>query len=139
MPNVKFECVITCTKDATLSLDGVQVPLHENGVTKSGEATVAAGATVHIHATLEGVIGSPWSLALTPSCPGSQPPKLWSRSGLIPEGGGLILNGDAKVPDDPCASKDGLELARLMMPESEFAPKVSAKKSVKKAGRKKTN
>lgn len=134
MSDVKLDCVLSCAGDATLTINGTDIDLDESSVTKSGEATVSSGSQIHIHATLEGVELSAWSLKITPSCPASQPPALWSRSGVFKkgEGGGLILNGDATVPDDPCSSSDGLRLARLVIPDTTApSPKKTTKKSKK--------
>lgn len=140
MPDVKFVCVLSCAGDAYLAINKTEIDLDESGVDKSCEVTVAAGSQMHIHATLEGVELSKWSVTITPRCPASQPPALWTRSDVFKtgEGGGIILNGDATVPDDPCASHDGLRLVRLVTPAL-ATPAVSHKdkKNLTRAPRKK--
>lgn len=123
MADVKFSCVLSCTSDAHLFINGNEIDLDESGADKSCEVTVPAGSQMHIHATLEGVELSKWSITITPSCPASQPKALWTRSDVFKKGagGGIILNGDATVPDDPCSSNDGLRLMRLTMPTSTAA------------------
>ena len=68
-----------------------------------------------MHAQLEGVKSSPWSLDITPECAGKQPPKLWSRSGTFKKGG-ILLDGKGLVPENPCGVSDGLELAQKHLP-----------------------
>jgi hypothetical protein len=135
VPNVTFECSITCTEAAHIWLDGTEVPLDESGLTKTGQLTLTVGDSVHIRAQLEGVKGSAWSLDITPVCPNTQPAKLWSRNGVF-EKGGLVLSGDATVPANPCASKDGLELAKVILPDKAKAQTTTAKKAAKKGAAK---
>lgn len=132
MADVTFDCSLTCTSDAHLWVNGDEVPLDESGLTKTGQFTTPTGTTVHLRAQLEGVKGSAWSLDITPECHGKQPQKLWTRSGVF-QNGGLILSGDAQVPADPCTSKDGLELAREVLPEKQSVPSKATKHAAKKA------
>lgn len=135
MADVTFDCSIICTSDAHLWVNGNEVPLDESTLTKTGQFTAQTGANVYLRAQLEGVKGSAWSLDITPECQGKQPQKLWTRSGVFKEGG-LILSGDAQVPADPCASKDGLELAREVLPEKMPATRKATKRAAKKAAAK---
>ncbi len=141
--DVTFECSISCTDRAEISLNNTPVPLDESQLVKTGKLTVKnVGATVHIKAQIEGVKGTAWSLDITPVCPNSQPPKLWHRSGTL-EKGGLILSGDAAVPANPCGSTDGMELSKVILPvkrvttpEGGKAAKKAAAKSPKNSSAK---
>jgi hypothetical protein len=121
-----FDCAISCTSDAHLWVDGVEVPLDESGFTKTGKFTAQTGKSITLKAQIEGAKGSGWTLDITPECPGKQPPKLWSRSGIF-KTGGVMLSGAGQAPDDPCVANDGLDLVHEVLPEQATAPiKVSA-------------
>ena len=115
MATVRFDCSLTCASDAYLWVDGVEVRLDESGVTKTGRFQGQTGTSVKLHAQLEGLKGTAWSLDITPECKGSQPQKLWTRSGTFKKGG-VLLDGVGDIPDDPCAPKDGLVLTQKMLP-----------------------
>lgn len=132
MADLTFDCSLTCTSDAHLWVNDNEVQLDESGLTKTGQFTAKTGAKVHLRAQLEGVKDSAWSLDITPECQGKQPQKLWSRSGVFKEGG-LILSGDAQVPTDPCASKDGLDLAAEVLPRKRKLATKALKRAAKKA------
>lgn len=138
MANVTFDCSLTCTSDAHLWVNEGEVNLDESGLTKTGQFTAQTRATLTLRATLEGVKSSAWSLDITPECPGSQPQKLWTRSGTFKKGG-ISLSGTGKVPDNPCASKDGLELAYEVLPEEKAATATKVPKKVTKRAAKKSS
>ena len=118
MPDVRLSCVLSCSGDAHLWINRNEIDLDESALDKSCAVTVPAGSQMHIRATLEGHELSKWSIRITPNCPTSQPPALWQRGDVFEKGagGGILLNGDATVPDDPCASTDGLRLMRENLP-----------------------
>lgn len=140
MADITFDCSLTCTSDAHLWVNDNEVSLDESGLTKTGQFTTPSGGAVSLRAQLEGVKGSAWSLEITPECQGTQPPKLWSRSGTF-KSGGIVLSGTGQVPADPCAHDDGLDLAREVLPErlksrsSRSAKKIAARKATGRIGK----
>ena len=135
MADVTFDCALGFgLSDAHFWVNGDEVPLDESGLAKTGEFTTQTGVAVHLQAQLEGVDGSAWSLDITPECQGKQPQKLWTRNGTLTKGG-LMLSGDAQVPADPCASKDGLELAKEILPKRLAVTAKTTKRAAKKTAR----
>lgn len=131
MADVTFDCSLTCTSDAFLWVNDQVVNLDESSLTKTGRFTAQTGSVLQLRAQLTGVRDSAWTLDVVPECTGTAPPKLWTRNGTFKKGG-ITLSGPATVPDNPCASRDGLDLAIAHVSCSSIATPSKPQKSKKK-------
>ena len=107
MRTLKFTCTLVSSDRPLLKLQGAQFTLkHQPGTTTwTGVKPIQLEDTLKIDATLTGIEGSPWSLDITSACDDPQPPaKIFSRHGVIPQGGGQGISKSVSIAVDPCTA-----------------------------------